>query len=45
MDLTPSDHELAFRDEVRGFIRDNLPPRIKRKVEGGLELVKKDYVA
>ena len=44
MDLALSDHELAFRDEVRGFIRDNLPPRIKRKVEGGFELVKDDYV-
>ncbi len=45
MDIDLSDHEAAFRDEVRGFIRDNLPAHIERKVEDGLILGKDDYVA
>ena len=45
MDLSLSEHERAFRNEVRAFIRDNLPAPIKRKVENGLLLVKEDYVA
>ncbi|HEX9570307.1 MAG TPA: acyl-CoA dehydrogenase family protein [Rhodospirillales bacterium] len=44
MDLTLSPHELKFQAEVRAFIRDNLPADIKRKVEGGLRLVKDDMV-
>jgi len=44
MDLTLSPHELKFQAEVRAFIRDNLPADIKRKVEGGMRLVKDDMV-
>ena len=32
MDLDYSAEELAFRDEVRAFVRDNLPRDISRKV-------------
>ncbi len=45
MDIELSEHEAAFRDEVRGFIRDNLPAHVERKVEDGLILGKDDYVA
>ena len=44
MDLTLSPHELKFQAEVRAFIRNNLPADIKRKVEGGMRLVKDDMV-
>jgi alkylation response protein AidB-like acyl-CoA dehydrogenase len=41
LDLTP---ELrAFREEVRTFIRDELPPDIRDKVKKGLHLGKDDY--
>lgn len=42
LDLTP---ELrAFRDEVRAFIRAELPADIKEKVQKGLHVGKDDYV-
>jgi alkylation response protein AidB-like acyl-CoA dehydrogenase len=42
LDLTP---ELrAFRDEVRAFIRAELPPDIRDKVHRGIHLGKDDYV-
>ncbi len=44
MDLDFSDADLAFRDEVRAFIGDNLPPEIKTKVERGLFLEREDFV-
>ncbi len=44
MDLTLSARDRAFRDEVRSFVRDNLPADVKRKVEGGLPLAKDDMV-
>lgn len=44
MDLTLSAREREFQAEVRAFIADNLPADIKRKVEGGLRLVKDDMV-
>ncbi|MFQ5937180.1 MAG: acyl-CoA dehydrogenase family protein [Acidiferrobacterales bacterium] len=44
MDLTLTEKETAFQEEVRAFIRDNLPAHIKHKVENGLLLVKEDYV-
>jgi alkylation response protein AidB-like acyl-CoA dehydrogenase len=44
MDLTLSAREREFQAEVRAFVRDNLPADIKRKVEGGLRLVKDDMV-
>ncbi len=44
MDLAFSDSDRAFRDEVRAFIRDNLPDDIRDKVENDLHLEKDDYV-
>lgn len=35
----------AFRQEVREFLRENLTPELKRKVELGLRLDRPDYVA
>ena len=35
MDLRLSPEEQAFRAELRGFIRDNLPAEIARAHEGG----------
>ena len=32
MDLAFSKDDLAFRDEVRSFIQQNLPAEIRRKV-------------
>jgi len=45
MDLAFSKEDLAFRDEVRGFIQANLPAEIKRKVENGLHTTKQDHIA
>ena len=44
MDLNLTTEEQAFQDDVRGFLRANIPPAIKRKVDLGLKLVKDDYV-
>ena len=42
IDFSPADQ--AFRDEARAFIAGALPPEIRRRVEGGLELGRDDYV-
>ena len=44
LDLTLTQDELAFRDQVRAFVRDRLPAGIRRKVLGGLTLAKDDMV-
>jgi len=44
MDLDYSAEELAFRDEVRAFVRDNLPRDISRKVLEHRRLHKDDIV-
>jgi len=44
MDLTLNARERQFQADVHAFIADNLPADIKRKVEGGLRLVKDDMV-
>jgi alkylation response protein AidB-like acyl-CoA dehydrogenase len=44
MDLEYSPEEIAFRDEVRAWIRANLPPDLKEKVEGLAELSKEDVM-
>ncbi|MEQ8504335.1 MAG: acyl-CoA dehydrogenase family protein [Rhodospirillales bacterium] len=44
MDLNLTPEEKAFQDEVRTFLRANIPPETKRKVDLGLKLVKDDYV-
>ncbi|MGE3148421.1 MAG: acyl-CoA dehydrogenase family protein [Pseudorhodoplanes sp.] len=45
MDLKFTAAELAFRQDVRGFIRANLPGSIRRKLVMGERLPKEDIVA
>ena len=45
MDLAFTKDDLAFRDEVRDFIRANLPAETRRRVERGLHTTKEDHVA
>jgi alkylation response protein AidB-like acyl-CoA dehydrogenase len=42
MDLRFTPQELAFRDEVRAFMRGSLPPEIRRKMVEGRHLGKDD---
>lgn len=42
MDLNYSPEEIAFRDEVRAFLRDDLPKELSDKVRSGAELGKAD---
>ncbi|MGH7046527.1 MAG: pimeloyl-CoA dehydrogenase large subunit [Stellaceae bacterium] len=44
MDLRFTPEELAFRDEVRDFFRDNLPASIRAKLVAGKRLAKDDIV-
>ncbi|MDP7151116.1 Acyl-CoA dehydrogenase [Pelagimonas phthalicica] len=44
MDLEFNETELAFRDEVRAFMRSELPEDISRKVISGNELTRDDYM-
>ena len=44
MDLNPSPDELAFRDEVRAWIRANLPEDLRRKVVDGYDLGREDLL-
>jgi alkylation response protein AidB-like acyl-CoA dehydrogenase len=44
MDLRFSAEELAFRDEVRGFIRDELPEDIKERLQLGHKVEKAEIV-
>ncbi len=44
MDLRLTEEELAFRAEVRAFVRDNLPASIREKMIAGRRLSKDDYV-
>jgi len=44
MDLTYSEQDVAFREEVRTFLRDKLPTDIKEKVLQHKRLEKDDYV-
>jgi alkylation response protein AidB-like acyl-CoA dehydrogenase len=43
MDLNFTPAELAFRDEVRSFLRDQLPADIAQRVKSGLALRAEDY--
>src|SRR5579875_3300368 len=45
MDLRFNAEEQAFRDEVRGFIRDNLPADIAERLRQGLPPRKTDTIA
>jgi len=42
MDPTHTAEENAFRDEVRGFLRDHLPAPLAAKVRDGKRMVKED---
>ncbi|CAB5712921.1 Acyl-CoA dehydrogenase, short-chain specific [Delftia tsuruhatensis] len=42
MDLQFTPEELAFRDEVRSFLKDKLPEDLSHKVKNGLQLSKQD---
>ena len=44
MDLNFSADELAFRDEVRAFVREQLPDAIRRKVTNGGHLTRAEHV-
>lgn len=44
MDLRFTPEEIAFRDEVRAFMRSALPEPIRRKMVEGRRLVRDDYV-
>src|SRR6266568_2165407 len=44
MDLRFTDEELAFRDEVRDFMRTKLPEKTRNKIIGGRHLDKDDIV-
>jgi pimeloyl-CoA dehydrogenase large subunit len=45
MDLRFTPEETQFREEVRAFIRDNLPPDLKRKMTEGRHFSKEELVA
>jgi alkylation response protein AidB-like acyl-CoA dehydrogenase len=45
MDLRLTAEELAFRDELRAFIRDNLPTEIRERMQAGHPAEKEDIVA
>ena len=45
MDLRFTPEEQAFRAEVRGFIRDNLPAEIRERMRHGHASRKQDIVA
>jgi len=45
MDLSFSPEDLAFREEVRAFIKAELPVDVRTKMEAGIELTKADYVS
>ena len=44
MDLSLSPDEQAFREEVRAFFKDNVPPAIKQKMKEGRHTSKQDLV-
>jgi alkylation response protein AidB-like acyl-CoA dehydrogenase len=44
MDLTYTAAERAFREKVRGFLREKLPKRLSEKVRLGKHLAKEDYL-
>jgi len=43
MDLNFSPEDIAFRDEVRGFIATNYPAQLRAKAQEGEELSKEDF--
>ena len=45
MDLNFSESEIAFRDELRGFIRDHLPDDIRERMRLGYCAAQRGYRA
>jgi alkylation response protein AidB-like acyl-CoA dehydrogenase len=45
VDLNFSAEDIAFRDEVRAFIKDSYPPHLNGKIEEGEELSKEDFLS
>jgi pimeloyl-CoA dehydrogenase large subunit len=45
MDLAFSKEEMAFREEVRAFFRDNVPPATRQKLVEGRHLSKDEMIA
>ncbi|MCO4825257.1 MAG: acyl-CoA dehydrogenase family protein, partial [Amylibacter sp.] len=43
MDLNYTDAEIAFRDEVRAFLKANLPERLVDRSKHGQSLTKADF--
>ncbi|HKR33226.1 MAG TPA: acyl-CoA dehydrogenase family protein, partial [Steroidobacteraceae bacterium] len=43
MDLNFTPEELAFRDEVRAFLREQLPADIAQRIKSGLSIRAEDY--
>ena len=44
MDLAFTKEEQAFREEVRSFFRDNVPPDTRRKLQEGRHLSKDEMI-
>lgn len=44
MNVTLTDKEIAFRDEVRAFFQENFPADLRDKLAAGIELSKDDMV-
>src|SRR5215813_6984799 len=44
MDLAFTKEEMAFREEVRAFFRDNVPPETRKKLVEGRHLSKDEMV-
>src|SRR6202020_3218454 len=44
MDLAFTKEEMAFRDEVRAFFRDNVPPTTRQKMIEGRHLTKDEMI-
>src|SRR5258708_7599985 len=44
MDLSFTKEEMAFRDEVRAFFRENVPPATRQKLQEGRHLGKQEMV-
>ena len=45
MDLNFSAEDIAFRDDVRAFIKDSYPAHLNGKIEEGEELSKEDFLS
>jgi alkylation response protein AidB-like acyl-CoA dehydrogenase len=44
VDLRYTDEEVAFRDEIRGFLRANIPADIRKRIGEGRHIGREDFV-